>query len=273
MKKFFARLFLYLTLFTICGVAVAPRASGQTVSVEPTAIYRFTVSIWDGGALLTPFFEEGTANGYSFDHEILSTTGFGPLGMYVPPPGYQPDPAAGLVPLHRWTVIQDGWRTHYYYSTYYTEQPSDRYYNGIAGWVYPPGQTTTNNGLPLRSLSVFYSSDYGFWNGYSDYPNSYNVEFPPPIDPQKGGYQYQGLIAALPRATVDPHFPPLINPFPPPTAWAVQFHAPGTPPGGGGEGGGGGGGNSNSCNPSSGTVNACQHNGGWWDYDTCTCQY
>jgi len=28
-----------------------------------------------------------------------------------------------------------------------------------------------------------------------------------------------------------------------------------------------------SCNPSSGDLNACQRNGGWWDYDVCYCAY
>jgi hypothetical protein len=270
MKKLFARLFLYLALLTICGVAVTPCASGQTVSVEPTAIYRFRVSYWDGGTLLTGFFNEGTANGYSFDQEIFAP-GDGALGMYVPPPGYLPDPAAGLVPLHRWTVIQNGWRTHYYYSTYYASHGSDYYYNGIAGWVYPPGTTVSPRfGLPLHQLTIFYSQDLGFWYGGSDYPNSNFVEPPPAHSSEQRDYFYQGLIAALPPKILDPQFPPTPNPFQFPTIWAVQFHAPDAPPG---DGGGGSGGNSNSCNPSSGTVNACQHNGGLWDYDTCTCEY
>jgi hypothetical protein len=270
MKKNCTRLFLYLILFTILGVATSPPVRGQTgpVAVRPTALYRFEVSYWDGGHLLTGIYQEGVANGYSFDP--FNYPSFDGLGIYVPPPGYTPDPSVGLVPLHRWTVIQDGWRTHYYYSTYYTEQPPDRYYNGIAGWVFPPGQLTTGPGfgigqpLALHQLSVYYSTDLGFWNGYGGTGVGYNE--PPPDRDGKSPYGFQGIICALPPSMADPQFPPGSTVS---GVYDVTFY----PPGGGGSSGGGGGGGGGSCNPSSGTVNACQHNGGWWDYDTCTCQY
>lgn len=266
MKKNLARFFVSLILFTIFGVAASPPASAQSpVSVSPTALYRFQVSYWDGGHLLTGFYNEGTANGYTFDP--INYPSFNAVGIYLPPgPGYTPAPAAGLVPLHRWTVIQDGWRTHYYYSTYYTQQPSDRHYNGIAGYVFPPGTTqhhftgvdgngTENFVAPLHPLSVYYSQDLGFWNGYDGIES-------PPDRPGKRAYGYQGLIAALPTSQADPQFPR--NPYLITHAWDVLFYPPAPPPPPPPP---------SSCNPSSGWVNACHRNGGWWDYESCTCEY
>lgn len=268
MKKNFTRLFVSIILFTIFGVASLPRASGQTQLVIPTPLYRFEVSYWDGGHLLTGIYQEGLANGYSFDP--IYYLFFDGMGIYVPSPGYTPDPTSGLVPLHRWTVIQDGWRTYYYYSTNYSQQGPDYHYNGVAGYVFPPGQTEAHvhDGfiLPLNQLSVFYSQDLGFWNGYGG--TGYGFVEPPPNRSGKAPYVYQGVIAACPPTVYDPQFPPQPNPganFS--SEWRVLFYAPGTPPGGGGGGGGG------SCNPSSGTVNACHHNGGEWDYESCSCQY
>lgn len=266
MKKNFTRLFLYLILSTIFGVAVSPLASGQTVSVRPSALYRFEVSYWDGGHLLTGIYQEGPANGYSFDP--FNDPKFDGLGIYVPPPGYTPDPSSGLIPLHRWTVIQGGWRTHYYYSTYYTQQPPDRYYNGIAGYVFPPGQTLWFRPpitLGLHPLSVWYSTDLGFWNGYGGYGYSTQVELPPDRS-GKSPYGYQGIICALPPAMADPLSPP-----PPGGAngvYDVTFFPPASPPGGGG-----GGGAPPGCDASQATRNACAHNGGWWNDETCSCEY
>jgi hypothetical protein len=273
MKKKFAHFFVFITLLMIFGFAASPRASGQTVSVAPTALYRFEVSYWDGGHLLTGIYQEGPANGYSFDP--INYPSFDGLGIYVPPPGYTPDPSSGLVPLHRWTVIQNGWRTHYYYSTYYTQQPPDRFYNGIAGWVFPPGTTYFFNPafvqqyFALHQLSVFYSTDLGFWNGYGGdvYPGNGYFE-PAPDRPGKSPYVYQGIICALPPTAVDPQFPQ-----PPPvggvgSVYAVTFFPPPPPPPpppGGGSGG--------SCNASQTMRNACAHLGGWWDDESCSCQY
>ena len=259
MKAYFTRTFVSIILFTLLGVAISPRASGQaTQLVVPTRLYRFVVSPSDGGRLLTGYYQEGPANGYAWESTAINIPGDGNVGMYVPPSGYTPDPSSGLVALHRWTVIQNGWRTHYYYSTYYTVQPPDRFYNGIAGYVFPPGTTQTPNGLPLHQLSVFYSQTMGFWNGYG--ADGYGYQEQPPA---QGNYQDQGIIAALPPSVFDYEFPPQPNTGPPfQSVWRVLFYAP-SPPGGGG----------GSCNPSSGTLNACHHNGGEWDYFACTCQY
>jgi len=268
MRRNFTRLFVFILLCTAFGVAASPCASGQSapISVRPTALYRFEVSYWDGGHLLTGFYQEGPANGYSFDP--FNYPGFDGLGIYVAPSGYTPDPSSGLVPLHRWTVIQNGWRTHYYYSTYYSQQPSDRYYNGIAGWVFPPGQAAFNRPeflqpLALHQLSVWYSQDLGFWNGYGEIGYSSYVE-PPPDRDGKRPYGYQGVICALPPAMADPQFP-----HPPPVggtdaAYDVTFSPPpppqSSPPPG-------------SCESPSGAVNRCDRLGGTWNFDTCSCEY
>lgn len=255
MKKLSTRFFTLIAMLTFLGLAYPLRTSGQGIEVVPTPLYRFEVSYWDGGHLLTGYYQEGPANGYSYDPiPYPSVDG---LGIYVPPPGYVPGANSGLVPLHRWTVIQDGWRTHYYYSTYYTEQPSDRYYNGIAGYVYPPGTEsifvpgTIQGVFPLHQLSVFYSSDLGFWNGYGGFavPGNQYFELPPDRS-GRSSYGYQGIICALPPANN--------------SLYAKPF---------GPSGGGGSGGENSGCNPPSSSLNACQHNGGWWDYDLCQCQY
>jgi hypothetical protein len=271
MKKNLARLFLYLILFTIFGVAASLPASAQSnpVFVTPTSLYRFEVSYWDGGHLLTGIYQEGPANGYTFDS--ISYPSFDAVGIYVPPAGYTPAPSSGLVPLHRWTVIQNGWRTHYYYSTYYTQQPSDRYYNGIAGYVFPPGTTehhftgVDGNGTidfvaSLHQLSVWYSQDLGFWNGYGAYGYGF-VELPPNRS-GKGAYAYQGIIAALPVAQADPQFPrqpPLET-----HGWDVLFNPPPPPPPPPPSG---------SCNASLALKNKCSQLGGFWDDESCSCQY
>lgn len=292
MKKKFAHFFVFIILLMIFGFSAYPRVSGQTgpVSVRPTALYRFEISYWDGGHLLTGIYYEGPANGYSFDP--ISYPSFDGLGIYVPPPGYTPDPSSGLVPLHRWTVIQNGWRTYYYYSTYYPQQGPGYYYNGVAGWVFPPGMVAWNRPafiqpLALHQLSVWYSQDLGFWNGYGGFELSSYVE-PPPDRSGKRPYGYQGIICALPPAMADPQFP-----HPPPVggtdaAYDVAFFPPAPPPGGGtgdggggdgggGDGGGGGGGillqSHRSCGANHAMRHACAHRRGRWDDASCSCQY
>jgi hypothetical protein len=262
MRKNFTR-FVLTILFTTFAFAGGLRASGQTAHVLPTTLYRFEVSPFDGGHLLTGHFEEGPANSYTYDP--IARDGLYALGIYVPPFGYTPDPSSGLVPLYRWTVIQDGWRTHYYYSTYYTQQPADRYFNGIAGYVFPPG-TTSRFGIGLQQLSVYYSTDLGFWNGLGS--PGYGFVESPPNRPYRSPYVDQGIIAACPPAVWDPTLEPNIGP-PTGTPWDVIFYAPGSAPGSGGDDGG----TPPSCQPSSGQMNACTRFGGTWDYESCSCQY
>jgi hypothetical protein len=267
MKTKLKRLVFYLTLVAIFGVAAPPQVGGQSspVIVQPTRVYRFEVSYWDGGHLLTGIYSEGPANNYTFEPIAISIPSGGYVGMYVPPAGYTPDPSSGLVPLHRWTVIQNGWRTYYYYSVYYSNPGSDYHYNGIAGWVFPPQTTQSRFGQPLHQLSVFYSQDLGFWNGYGGIGFGYVEQ--PPNRPGKRSYVYQGVIASLPPAIRDPQFPPVPDIGFIPSAWDVTFYPPlasppppPPPPSG-------------SCNVPLATQNRCAQLGGWWDNASCTCQY
>ena len=263
MKRFLLLLSLYLTVFTLFGVATTPRANGQNGPqfVEPDTLYRFQVSDDDGGHLLTGWYGEGPANGYTYNQ--MNTPFFNGLGIYRPSPGYTPDPASGLVALHRWLVIQDGWRTYFYYSTGYLDLTgTDYHYQGIAGYVFPPWMTQTPTGFPLYQLSSYYSQSFGYWNGFGG-GNGYIVTESPP----NTSYYYQGTTCAMPAAVYNSQFP--TNPFPGNQSHAldVLFYPPPPPPGGGGGGGGG------TCYSPSGGVGACRHNGGLWNYESCECDY
>lgn len=267
MLKNFTRLFLYVTLFTGFGVLSARDARAQTnpITVQPTAIYRFQISYWDGGHLLTHVFNEGAANGHTFDP--FNMPAFDGLGIYRPPDGYTADPSSGLVRLHRWRVVQSGWRVYYYYSTYFAEHGSDYHYEGVAGWVFPPGtfqmfHPAFSQPLPLHPLSIWYSTDLGFWYGYNTYPGSPVEE--PPNRPGKANYFPQGLIAGLPPTCIDPQFPQN-----PPVggvgcAYGKQFNPPPPPPPPPPPG---------SCNVGQGIKNKCAQLGGYWDDESCSCQY
>ena len=258
MIKNFTRLFFYLILLTIIVAASTLHAGAQTgpIIVQPTAIYRFQISYWDGGHLLTTNFQEGSANGYTFDPFNLPS--FDGMGIYVPPPGYTADPSTGLVPLHRWRVIQNGWRVYFYYSTYFADHGSDYHYEGIMGWVFRPGTVSILNSGPLHPLSIWYSTDLGFWNGYNTFPGD-PVE-QPPNRPGKTIYFPQGLIAALPPTCVDPEFPQ------PPVGggvclYGMLFNPPPPPP------------PVSQCNVTQFIKNRCYQLGRYWDDDTCSCQY
>ncbi len=92
--------------------------------------------------------------------------------IYAAPPGYVPDPSSGLVPLHQWTVIQNG-RAYTAYDHVYSTQGSNYHYDGIRGYVYHPGLTSITSTFDPNNprevyLSKFtrrYSQTYGFWYG------------------------------------------------------------------------------------------------------------
>ncbi len=265
MKKNFVRCFHYLALIVLFAVAASLQANGQSnpVSVTPTTLYRFLISSSDGGYLLTGIYQEGVANNYFFQGPIFAP-GDGPLGLYIPPSGYTPAPASGLVPLHRWLVIQDGWRNYYYFSTFYSTQGSDYHYQGIAGYVFPPGTTShqftgidgngqANVTVSLHQLSVFYSQNYGYWNGYGASGFGF-VESPP-----NGTYAYHGNLCAVINALDNTQ-----NPLPPssvPHVWDVLFYPPPPPP------------PPPPCDASQAIKAKCAQLGGWWDDETCSCQY
>lgn len=260
MKKRLLNLFYCLALLFMTGFALphSTRAQSQNpISVPPYQLFRFRISNSNLGYLLTPSWNEGINHGYFFE-AIFSNEG-GTAGIYpVPAPGYTPDPASGLVPLHRWTVIEHG-RAYTYYSTYYANYGSNYHYDYIQGYVFPAGQTSHRfpNGFVthLSQMSSFYSQSFGYWNGngaigFQDY-------FEPPPN---SSFTYQGDIFSLPQAgastyngcnnCVSSHaadvlfYPPSPPPPPPP------------PP---------------SCDPND--QQYCANSGGSWDSSSCSCSY
>ncbi|MGH9763811.1 MAG: hypothetical protein ACREDR_30940 [Blastocatellia bacterium] len=178
---------------------------------------------------------------------------FSYMGIYVPPSGYTPDPAAGLVPLYRWLVIQDGWRNYYYYSTYYFNLGGDYHFQGIQGYVLPPNQVSFR-GIELTHMSSFYSQDFGYWNGTGIPVADVGLFFELPPD---GSYTYQGVVCAVPGAVTGTRFPPPAFQQPA-TIFDVLFYPPPPPP-------------PAICNASSAIKNKCSQLGGTWNDDTCSC--
>ncbi|HKO44945.1 MAG TPA: hypothetical protein VJU84_16830 [Pyrinomonadaceae bacterium] len=263
MLKNFTRLFLYLTLFTVFGVIYSPYvAAQQPVGVFPTALYRFQISYWDGGHLLTHYFAEGSANGHTYDP--LNHPFFDNMGIYRPPDGYTPDPSSGLVRLHRWRVVQGGWRVYYYYSIYYSEHGSDYHYEGVAGWVFSPGTGSSPGGAPLHALNIWYSTDLGFWYEFRIGDSPWES---PPNRPGKANYVPLGRIAMLPPGCINPEYPSQVPPGEQCFGYVVMFNPPTPPPppppppppG--------------SCTSGAGAVSKCSQLGGSWNYETCSCEY
>src|SRR5256885_10937929 len=115
MRRILTRLCVFSAVLMFLGLAMPMRASAQDC-VIPTTFYRFVVSPvidGDGGYLLTGFYPEGPANNYTWDFGLWNPGGNRAGVYYHPNNGNVPDPASGLVPLYRWTVIQNGWGTHY----------------------------------------------------------------------------------------------------------------------------------------------------------------
>ena len=262
MRSSLVRLFCCIVLSTGLTALVFPESSQgqslQPVLVRPTELYRFTISSSDGGYLLTGNWAEGLAWGFTPDLIPVRGSRTSNLGIYVPPSGYTPDPTSGLVALHRWLVVQDGWRNYFYYSLYYSASlGSDYHYHGIQGYVFPPGQTTFR-GIPLSQLSSFYSQSYGYWNGGGALPEDvgFFIEQPP-----HESFEYHGKVCAMPGALVGTRFPPPLG-LPAPLISDVIFFPPAPPPPPPG-----------SCMAGPGIKGKCAQLGGWWDDETCSCQY
>ena len=163
---------------TLAAAMSSPMLCAQQpseIEVSSVYLYRFKISPSNLGYLLTPIYNEGAGHGYSFDRTIAS--------IYPIIGGYSPDPSAGLVPLHQWTVIQNG-RAYTYYSTQYGNYGSNYHYDGSRGYVFPPGSGTVGE---IRS---YYSSSKGFFHG--------GVFVPGDLPVQNAGYNYQGVVASTP---------------------------------------------------------------------------
>jgi hypothetical protein len=263
MKRILVRLFCTIALFagfvSLIPTGVQGQAPQQAI-VQPTELYRFNVSASDGGFLLTGSWQEGLAWGYNqpLAPMQMNRGNFAWMGIYVPPgPGWTPDPSAGLVPLHRWLVIQDGWRNYYYYSTFFSQHGSDYYYHGIQGYVLPANQTTFR-GTPVTKLSSWYSQSYGYWNGTGApvADAGFFIELPP-----HSSYAFHGTICTVPGAITSTRFP-----TPPvfPTNWDVVFFAPQPPPPPPPP---------PPCSASQSLINKCYQLGGMWNSEGCYCEY
>jgi len=107
-------------------------------------------------------------NGYDWQTYLTwfpwETDGF---GRFPVPDGnvgmISTQPLAGQVALHRWST-----RKGFKYSIYYAEYGGDYVYGGIAGYVWPAGDS---RGFPLYQ---FYSQEYGHY--YTSYPNEINCQ-------------------------------------------------------------------------------------------------
>jgi hypothetical protein len=237
---------ILLLLLAVLIPAAPATAQSSPIHVQPHQLYRFRISNTDLGYILTSNNSEGVNLGFTYDGIVGS--------IYpVPSPGYTPDPSAGLYPLHRWTVVENGWRVYTYHSIYYFQHGSNYTYDGIRGYVFPPAATShtfaSGSTATLSHLSIYYSQNYGFWNGIV---LSGAFEFPP----SGAGFSYQGLIAASPPPTVGTR-PGACSGCPLPGTgpnYSVRFDPPPPPP---------------QCDPVEEL--ACYDNGGFWDSNTCLC--
>jgi hypothetical protein len=219
---------LPLLVLLLSGFALPRPAVGQQqpVWVFPQELYRFLISPNDLGYSLSALYQESIRDGFYYDGIVGS--------IYRPPAGYTPDPASGLVPLHRWIIVEDGWRVYTHHTTYPLTPPRNYTYGGILGYVFPPTTTshTFESGVTasLTQMSMWYSQDYGVFNGRGA-PGYGSYELPP-----HRSFVYQGVIAAMP-APVGGTRPDLCTDFGPfyycppfDGSSAVRFNPPPPPP-------------------------------------------
>ena len=211
-----------LLVLLLSGLAAPRPAVGQQqpIWVAPQELYRFRISNRDLGYSLSALYPESIRDGFYYETTLGS--------IYRPPAGYTPDPASGLVPLYRWTVVENGWRVYTHHSTYYGTHSSNYTYNGILGYVFPPGTTShtfdTGGPVSLTQFSMWYSQKYGVFNGIGAYGYSSYVEPAP-----HSSFAYQGVIAAMPPpvfGTNPNHYFPPYGQYP----YVVKFNPPPPPP-------------------------------------------
>jgi hypothetical protein len=240
---------LCLLLFLSFASAALAQVPTGPVSVTPLELYRFRMSNVNLGYILTWSYDEGVNSGYVYDGIVG--------GIYpIPAAGYTPDPASGLVPLHRWTVIMHG-RASTVHATYFlTNVPSNYTYDGIRGYVFPAGTTSHNYPgvtVNLGQIYNYYDQTYGYWYGRAGEspPLAYN-------------YIYQGLLcASTPAATgTRPDFcagqPFDCRAYLTTHAYDVTFYPPPPPP------------PPPTCDPYA--EQDCYLNGGTWNSSMCTCK-
>lgn len=190
MKRHFLRFFccaLFLVWIAMPGVAVGQ----QSIPVQPHEWLRFRISGTNNGYLYTPWYHQGSNQGFAFLGSI-GGGGFGPAGLYPNPgPGFTPDPNAGLIPLHQWSVFQSG-RVYIFYSVYYGNYGGSYRYDGIAGYVYPSNTEVTPLGFATKKVSSWFSQTRGLWYGIGEPGVDSGFELPP-----NNTYVYQGIVFRL----------------------------------------------------------------------------
>jgi hypothetical protein len=194
MKKQLKLKFATLLCVAVVLLAAAAESFAQSqVYVYPTQLYRFRISNTNLGYLLTPSYSEGVSHGYTHEKTVGS--------IYVPPAGFVPS-TPNLVPIHQWTVIQNG-RAYTYYSYVYFNAPSNYTYDGVRGYMFAPTlQSITLSPFPgfpqtylLHRLRAYYSESKGFWFGTGDPLATNPVTYINENPPNNSGFVFQGITA------------------------------------------------------------------------------
>jgi hypothetical protein len=257
------RALLLIVLLSAVGLAQAQ------IFVPPVELYRFRVSNTNLGYMLTPYYSEGVNNGYAYE---------GPVGfIYIPSVSGAVPVNSGLLPVHKWRVVQNG-RVYFRYSMAYTSQGSGYTYQGILGYMYAPSLNSVTLQTPLGTdtYSIYkvrscYSQSYGYYHGklwppgIIGVPPYYTFEMPPTssfdcsaIHGIVGGGIYttrgtrpgsQVLVSESSPGSFAPEEDPNITP-------GEWFTEPPPPP---------------VCDPDQ--ENYCWMYGGTWDSSSCSCMY
>ncbi len=232
MRKSLASLFIGLALAAVLAVWIQS-ARAQSGLVPLRHFHRFIFSYNQGyGTLLTRDFNEGQNAGLFYRGSLFG--------------GVFDNQQCGTIPLHRWRVQQSG-RAYWYYTIGNHFGGPGYYYEGIAGYVLPVGDS---RGTPIH---IWYSQRFGYtYTSTMDEckPDEY-CGFP---DVGETTYSYHGVawynINGNPGGNVSWTCPaPTPTPTPAPT------------PGGG------------TCTAGAGIRSKCAQLGGYWDDESCSCQY
>lgn len=256
MKRIMVSLLACLALLSFSDTA-RPLQAQTTSVVSPVPFYRFRVSNSNLGYLYTASFQEGMNAGYTPDGVLHNSNGI--IGYIVVPPTANSTPVSGqgLQPLHRWRVVENG-RTYFYLNPGYGTNGGNYTYEGIAGYTF----NLNDNTHPGFTFTAYYSQRYGYWFALDgerrpDASVEYSPWLPPPsncqfqiTDPATGlyyctTYANHGSICKL-----------MVN-----SGGAFSFTTPPPPPPPG------------PCNVGQGIKNKCAQLGGFWNDETCSCEY
>ena len=252
MRRLSLGLHVFLLLILVSTI-VPGTASGQGPQfIPPHELYRFHMGSTNG-YFYSPWYSH-TVQYYAFLGPIGSGAATGKTAGIYPNPGqgYTPDPAAGLLPLYQFTVIQ-GFRSYLHFTLYPTGQGSGYHFNGIAGYAYPASTTVDPLfGQQTVKVSAWYSQSRGYWYGLGE-PADGIYEYPPGGQ----GYAHHGVpfrLPAPPTVATGPNrcsgsFPAISCDG----SRAVRFDPPPPP-----------------CQDPVGEQN-CYNMGGQWNPGNCTC--